>query len=99
MKNKTRFSKAWVPIGPEWKTTDTFQIRELLRGEQIAFKMLFSDMFFTSIFHLPAEDKRWSILVRRKDRERTVALLAQEGLIRKDSEPDGGCVGTTSRIG
>jgi len=75
------FFNDWVPIGPEWKTETVFQVRELLRSERINFKMPFSDIFFTSVFHLPAEDKRWSVLIRRNDWERAVTILAQDGLI------------------
>ena len=78
------FFSDWVPIGPEWKTETVFLVRELLRSERISFKMPFSDLFFTSVFHLPDKDKRWSVLVRRQDWERTVAFLAQEGLINRD---------------
>ena len=74
------FSKCWVPVGPEWKTGDTFRIREILKDEGIPFRMPFSDVFFTSIFHMPAEDRKWNILVREKDRERAAALLVREGL-------------------
>lgn len=70
----------WKNIGPEWKTGEAFQIRELLRSEHIAFRMPFSDIFFTSVFRLPADDKRWEIQVKEKDRERAAALLVREGL-------------------
>ena len=70
----------WKNIGPEWKTGEAFQIRELLRSEHIAFRMPFSDMFFTSIFRLPADDKRWEIQVKERDWERAAALLIREGL-------------------
>ena len=76
------FSKCWVPVGPEWKTGDTFRIREILKDEGIPFRMPFSDVFFTSIFHMPAEDRKWSILVREKDRAKVMDLLAREGLVR-----------------
>ena len=71
----------WKQIGPEWRTEAVFQIREILRGEHIPFRMPFSDIFFVHVFHHLAEDKRWGILVREKDRERVADLLAQEGLI------------------
>ena len=35
----------WKSIGPEWKTEDVFQVREILKGEHIRFKMPFSDVF------------------------------------------------------
>ncbi len=76
------FRKCWVPVGPEWKTGDTFRIREILKDEGIPFRMPFSDVFFTSIFHMPAEDRKWSILVREKDRAKVMDLLAREGLVR-----------------
>ena len=76
------FSKCWVPVGPEWKTGDTFRIREILKDEGIPFRMPFSDVFFTSVFHMPAEDRKWSILVREKDRAKVMDLLAREGLVR-----------------
>ena len=76
------FRKCWVPVGPEWKTGDTFRIREILKDEGIPFRMPFSDVFFTSIFHMPAEDRIWSILVWEKDRAKVMDLLAREGLVR-----------------
>ena len=71
----------WKSIGPEWKTEDVFQVREILKGEHIRFKMPFSDVFFVNIFHMPAEDKRWTVLVREKDWERVVRMLIKEDLI------------------
>ena len=54
----------WKQVGPEWKTEDVFRVREILKCEHIPHKMPFSDVFFTSVFHTPAEDKRWGVLVR-----------------------------------
>lgn len=71
----------WRQIGPEWETETVFQIREILKGEHIPFRMPFSDIFFVHVFHALAEDKRWGILVREKDREKVADLLVQEGLI------------------
>ena len=70
----------WKQVGPEWKTEDVFRVREILKCEHIPHKMPFSDVFFTSIFHTPAEDKQWGVLVRDKDLERVVDLLVREGL-------------------
>lgn len=70
----------WKFVGPEWKTEDVFRVREILKCEHIPHKMPFSDVFFTSVFHAPAKDKRWGILVREKDLERVMALLVREGL-------------------
>ena len=70
----------WKYVGPEWKTEEVFRVREVLKCEHVPFKMPFSDVFFTSLFHTPAEDKRWGVLVRKKDWEKAVALLEQEGL-------------------
>lgn len=75
----------WQNLGPEWKTETAFQVREILKSEHIPFRMPFSDVFFASFFHLPAEDKRWGILVRRKDWERAVKLLARDGLANPDA--------------
>ena len=72
----------WKNIGPEWKTEDVFQVREILRGEQIPFKMPFSDIFFVNEFHRPSEDKRWTVMVREKDWEKVVRMLIREDLIR-----------------
>ena len=74
----------WKQIGPEWRTESVFQIREILRGEHIPFRMPFSDVFFANLFHRPDEDKRWGILVREKDWERVVALLAREELVSRE---------------
>ena len=72
----------WKNIGPEWKTEDVYQVREILRGEHIPFKMPFSDIFFVNEFHRPAEDKRWNVMVREKDWEKAVRMLIRENLIR-----------------
>ena len=70
----------WKQVGPEWRTEEVFRVRELLKCEHVPFKMPFSDVFFTSLFHTPAEDKKWGVLVREKDWKKAVALLEQEGL-------------------
>ena len=80
----------WRQIGPEWKTETVFRIREILKGEHIPFRMPFSDIFFVHVFHDLAEDRRWGILVREKDRERVAALLVQEGLISCEMLPASG---------
>ena len=72
----------WKNIGPEWKTEDVLQVREILKDEHIPFKMPFSDIFFVNVFHTPAEDKRWTVLVREKDWEKVVRMLIKEDLIR-----------------
>ena len=72
----------WTEIGPEWKTQDVYQVREILKGEHIPFKLPFSDIFFVNAFRMPAEDKRWKVLVRAKDWERVVRMLIREDLIR-----------------
>ena len=72
----------WKNIGPEWKTEDVFRVREILKGEHIPFKMPFSDIFFVNVFNMPAEDKRWTVMVREKDWARVVRLLIREDLIR-----------------
>ena len=70
----------WQSVGPEWKTEDIFRIREILKEEHIPFRMPFSDIFFANLFRTPAADKRWSILVREKDRTKAATLLTREGL-------------------
>ena len=70
----------WTDMGPEWKTEDIFRIRELFRENHISFRMPFSDLFFTSVFHMPEKDKRWGIRVRGKDRSKAAALLIRENL-------------------
>ncbi len=70
----------WQQLGSEWKTEEVFRIRELLKTEHIPFKMPFTDLFFTSSFHAPAEDRRWAILVKTKDLPKAASLLRQEGL-------------------
>ena len=72
----------WKNIGPEWKTEEVFRVREILKGEHIPFKMPFSDIFFVNEFHRPAEDKRWTVMVREKDWERVARRLIREDLIR-----------------
>ena len=72
--------KHWTSVGPEWKTADIIRIREILRDEHIPFKMPFYDVFFVNIFHMPSEEKRFGILVRKKDLEKVIVLLIREGL-------------------
>jgi len=54
---------------------------ELLKENHISWRMPSHDMFFISAFHLPHPDRRWSILVKRHDHKRVLAILDQEGLI------------------
>ena len=75
-----RIMNKWTNIGPEWKTEDIFRIREILKDEHIPFRMPFADVFFANTFNMPAADRRWGILVREKDWEKTVAVLVREGL-------------------
>ena len=72
----------WKYIGPEWKTEDVFQVREILKGEHIPFRMPLSDIFFVNMFRLPSNDKRWGVMVREKDWEKVVRMLIKEDLIR-----------------
>ena len=72
----------WKKIGPELKTEDVYQVQEILRDEHIPFKMPFSDIFFVNEFHRPAEDKRWTVMVRERDWEKAVRMLIRENLIR-----------------
>ena len=71
----------WTDIGPEWKTEDIFRIREIFRENHIPFRMPFSDLFFTSVFHMPEKNKRWSIRIREKDCPKAAALLVRENLV------------------
>ena len=71
----------WKYIGPEWKTEDVFQVREILKGEHIPFRMPLSDIFFVNMFRLPSNDKRWGVMVREKDWEKVVRLLIRDDLI------------------
>ena len=73
--------KRWTSIGPEWKTEDTFRIREILKSEHIPFRMPFADTFFTYTFSLPDKEKRWAVLVREKDLEKVTGLLLREELL------------------
>ena len=56
--------KRWTSIGPEWKTEDTFRIREILKAEHIPFRMPFADTFFAYTFSLP--DKVTGLLLREE---------------------------------
>ena len=74
------FFNDWVQIGPAWKTEVVFRVREVLRSEQIDFRMPSSDIFYMCVLHHSAEDRRWSVLVRRREWEKAVTILAREGL-------------------
>jgi len=71
----------WRSIGPVWVTEKAWQVMELLKENHISWRMPSHDMFFISAFHLPHPDRRWSILVKRHDHKRVLAILDQEGLI------------------
>ena len=73
--------KRWTFIGPEWKTEDTFRIREILKSEHIPFRMPFADTFFAYTFSLPDKEKRWAVLVRKEDLEKVTGLLLREELL------------------
>ena len=52
--------KRWTSIGPEWKTEDTFRIREILKAERIPFRMPFADTFFAACLTKKKDGLSWS---------------------------------------
>ena len=78
--------KRWTSIGPEWKTEDTFRIREILKAERIPFRMPSADTFFAYTFSLPDKEKRWAVLVREKDLEKATGLLIREELLCRSNQ-------------
>ena len=74
----------WEYIGPVWNTETVYRILEIFRDEKIPYKMPFSDVFFTSYFHPVSKERRWGIMVRRKDWRKAVDVLAREGLVRRE---------------
>ena len=73
----------WEYIGPVWDTETVYRVLEILRGEKIPYKMPFSDVFFTSYFHPVSKERRWGIMVRRKDWGKVVEILEKEGLVHR----------------
>ena len=71
----------WQNIGPRWATEKTCRVLEVLRENRIPFRMPSDDMFFSNAYSLPHPNRLWSVRVRRRDRERAIALLAGEGLV------------------
>ena len=78
----------WEYIGPVWETENVYRVLEILRGEKIPYKMPFSDVFFTSYFHPVSKERRWGIMVRRKDWGKVVEILEKEGLVHRRMLPD-----------
>jgi hypothetical protein len=66
-----------------FRTEQACQALEILKQHNIRCQMPSDDMFFTSAFHLPHPDLRWQIMVRRRDHERAMALLVEEGLAKQ----------------
>ncbi len=73
----------WMTLEAQWTTEQAYQALEVLKENRIPTRMPSDDMFFTSAFHLPHPDLRWQIQVRRRDRDKAVALLAWEGLMKE----------------
>ena len=71
----------WTDIGYKWNTETTYRVREFLKENRIPIRMPFDEMFFQSMYHLPAKDWIWGIEVRTKDLARVLCLLEKEGLI------------------
>ena len=71
----------WIDIGYKWNTETTYRVREFLKEKRIPIRMPFDEMFFKSMYHLPARDRIWGIEVRTKDLARVLSLLEKEGLI------------------
>ena len=88
----------WEYIGPVWDTETVYRVLEILRGENIPYKMPFSDVFFTSYFHPVSKDRHWGIMVRRKDWEKTVKVLEKEDLVHRRmlsaGEPEASAAGS-----
>ena len=71
----------WIDLGPKFPTERGYRVMALLRQERLPFRRPADDMFFCNAFSLPHPDRRWSILVRRRDRPRALSLLRREGLL------------------
>ena len=79
----------WMTLEAQWATEQAYQALEVLKEHRIPTRMPSDDMFFTSAFHLPHPDLRWQIQVRRRDRDKAVALLAWEGLMKESQGATG----------
>ena len=79
----------WMTLEAQWATEQAYQTLEVLKEHRIPTRMPSDDMFFTSAFHLPHPDLRWQIQVRRRDRDKAVALLAWEGLMKESQGATG----------
>ena len=71
----------WTDIGYKWNTETTYRVREFLKEMRIPMRMPSDDMFFQSMYHLPHKTWMWRLKVRRKDLDRVLSLLKEEGLI------------------
>ena len=71
----------WTNIGYKWNTETTYRVREFLKEMRIPMRMPSDDMFFQSMYHLPHKTWMWRLKVRRKDLDRVLSLLKEEGLI------------------
>jgi hypothetical protein len=71
----------WIDIGYKWNTETTYRVREFLKEMRIPMRMPSDDMFFQSMYHLPHKTWMWGLKVRRKDLDRVLSLLKEEGLI------------------
>ena len=72
----------WKALGAKWASEDAWRALELLKENRIRCRMPSDDMFFVNAYHLlPGPDRRWQILVRRRDWQRAEALMEREGLV------------------
>ena len=71
----------WQKLGPKWLTNEVFQVLELLNEQHIPCRMPSDDTFIFNFFSPAHPGLRWEIRVRRRDRERAIALLEREGLL------------------
>lgn len=70
----------WKDLGLAWRSEDIYRVLEVLKEKRIPARMPSDDMFLYSPYFPPHPDRRWQILIRRKDWRRAVDLLAREGL-------------------
>lgn len=71
----------WTEIGPLWNSEQALQIMELLSCMHIPSRTFPEEFSFVNrMLHIDP-DRKWPVLVRRRDMEAAVLILEQEGLL------------------
>ena len=72
----------WIEIGPRWRSEQADQVMELLQEKHIPSRVIPEEFSFMNRMMLHRDpDRRWPIVVRKKDWQQAVDILTEEEML------------------